>query len=372
MGGKPFTQLTDALSFIERAKNQPAVIKDLYFCLSFQAKTGLARNGEPTALRKRENAVALKAIWLDIDCNKEPPKGYRCKKDGLQALKEFCEATQTPYPNAIIDSGNGFHVYWISDKPLSPAEWRAYAEGLDALATGHGLLHDSITTDAARVLRLPGTSNNKQVPPKPVVIKLLEADFSFASPLSHLLKANAEEHAPARPRKRAGGKDVEDIVVDPAALKGGPAAVFGELPPDEFRRDEYDFPPLPFKPIQEGCSWFDTLPPELKDEVVDHGFEFIARNTKLLELEAEGGNNAEYFKLTTSVARSGAPHAEDIFVKYASTANNADPEDELRQHFLRCRDSDLPEFGGITVGTLIGLAQQSGANFDPWKRKRRR
>ena len=256
MGGKPFAQLSDALSFIERAKNQPSVIKDLYFCLSLQAKTGLARNGEPIALRKRENAVALKAIWLDIDCNKEAPKGYRCKEDGLAALKEFCDATCTPYPTAIIDSGNGFHVYWISDKALSPKEWLAYAKGLDALAVQHGLLHDSITTDAARVLRLPGTSNNKQVPPKPVVIKLLEADLSFASALSHLLKANAEEHAPARPRKRAGGKDVEDLVVDPAVLEGGPAPIFKDLPPEKFKLVGYDFPPLPFKPIQKGCPFF--------------------------------------------------------------------------------------------------------------------
>jgi hypothetical protein len=55
--------------------------------------------------------------------------------------------------------------------------------------------------------------------------------------------------------------------------------------------------------------------------------------------------------------------------KYASTVNNADPEEELRQHFARCRNSDFPENRGVTVGTLLGLAQQSGANFDPWKRQ---
>ena len=136
----------------------------MYFCLSLQAKTGPLRNGKLTALRKAANAVALKAIWLDIDCNKEPPKGYRSKGDGLKALKEFCDATRTPYPTAIVDSGNGFHVYWISDRSISPEEWLLYAEGLDALATKQGLFHDPITTDAARVLRVPGTSNNKQVP----------------------------------------------------------------------------------------------------------------------------------------------------------------------------------------------------------------
>ena len=110
MGGKPFTQLADALSFVEWAKNRPADIKDLYFCLSLQSQTGLTRDGKATALRRAANAVALKAIWLDIDCNKQPPKGYRCKEDGLKALKDFCDATRTRYPTAIIDSGNGLHV----------------------------------------------------------------------------------------------------------------------------------------------------------------------------------------------------------------------------------------------------------------------
>jgi hypothetical protein len=116
-------------------------------------------------------------------------------------------------------------------------------------------------------------------------------------------------------------------------------------------------------------SWFETLTPELKDEVVDHALGIIATSTLLFELEADGGNNAEYFKLTTSVARSDAPHAEDIFVKHASTAKNADPEEELQQHFFRCRESEHPDTREITVGTLLGLAQQNGANFDQWKRQ---
>ena len=113
--------------------------------------------------------------------------------------------------------------------------------------------------------------------------------------------------------------------------------------------------------------WFETLSPEMKDEVVDHALGVIAKNTRLLELEADGGNNAEYYKLTTSVARSGAPNAEDIFVKHASSAKNADPNEALRQHFSRCCASQPSGNREITVGTLLLLAQQNGANFDQWK-----
>ena len=118
-----------------------------------------------------------------------------------------------------------------------------------------------------------------------------------------------------------------------------------------------------------GSSWFATLSPELKDEVVDCALGVVAKNTRFLELEADGGNNAEYYKLTTSVARSDAPNAEDIFVKHASRAKNADTEEALRQHFSRCSASQPSGNLEITVGTLLHLAQQVGANFDQWKRQ---
>jgi hypothetical protein len=116
-------------------------------------------------------------------------------------------------------------------------------------------------------------------------------------------------------------------------------------------------------------GWFENLSPQSKDEVVDHGLGMIAKNTRLLELEADGGNNAEYYKLTVSVARSRAPHAEEIFVKHASTAKNADTDDALRQHFSRCQANPPSDTHAITVGTLLHLAQQHGANFDQWKRQ---
>jgi hypothetical protein len=39
-------------------------------------------------------------------------------------------------------------------------------------------------------------------------------------------------------------------------LGGDPAAAAKDLPPDGFNQNECDFPPLPFKPIQEGCPFF--------------------------------------------------------------------------------------------------------------------
>jgi Family of unknown function (DUF5906) len=116
-------------------------------------------------------------------------------------------------------------------------------------------------------------------------------------------------------------------------------------------------------------GWFDALAPDLKDEVVDYALDIIAANTSLLERQIDGGNNAEYYKLTTSVARSNAPHAEDIFIKYTSRAKNPDAENDLRQNFARCRSGRTSETRDVTVGTLLHIAKQSGANFDKWKQR---
>jgi len=91
-------------------------------------------------------------------------------------------------------------------------------------------------------------------------------------------------------------------------------------------------------------GWFGRLAPELKNLVLDHALQVIATRTKYLELEQNGGNNSVYYRLMQSCARSGAPGAEDLWVKWASQARDADPEDKLREEFHRCMHT-LPPMG---------------------------
>jgi hypothetical protein len=108
---------------------------------------------------------------------------------------------------------------------------------------------------------------------------------------------------------------------------------------------------------------FEGLSPEQKNVVVDSALETIAKNTQLLEAKINGSNNAYYDRLTVSVARSGAPNAEDFFVKHASAGKGGDTGYALRQHFFRCRTSPPSTTQGITVGTLLHLARKLGADF---------
>lgn len=187
MRGQPFTHLEDFMQRTGWCATHEAYARDVYFCLSLQAKVGKVYRGGTTAARHASDALLLKAIWLDIDV--KPDKGYPTKEDALCALDKFVKDAALPFPTAIVDSGNGFHVYWISNKPLTKAEWAPYAGGLWGAVLKFGLKCDPVTTDAARILRAPGTWNRKNVSeaPRLVSVKWLDpTDYDFAVQLREL------------------------------------------------------------------------------------------------------------------------------------------------------------------------------------------
>lgn len=126
-------------------------------------------------------AIHLKgkrAFYLDIDCG--PGKPYATKKEALLALKEAIKAG-LPKPTFIVDSGNGLHVWYAITEDLNLTQWKPYSEALQRCCEATELQVDKgITTDAARILRAPGTVNYKDpTHPKPVKLVLEGPDYSF-------------------------------------------------------------------------------------------------------------------------------------------------------------------------------------------------
>jgi hypothetical protein len=114
--------------------------------------------------RKQRNVIALRCLWLDIDCGEGKP--YRDVEEATTALKRFCDGAKLPKP-MIVKSGHGVHVYWPFKQAISPREWLPYAEGLKAACIAHGLKADSArTADCASILRPPGTHNHKDDRPR--------------------------------------------------------------------------------------------------------------------------------------------------------------------------------------------------------------
>ncbi len=150
--------------------------RTVYFTCATYAEPCITGPDGKRRYRVKENVFQVKAVWLDIDCGADKAAkgaGYGTKREGAQALKELCKAAGLPSPTWIVDSGNGLHVYWALLEAVSREAWEATTGRFKNLCQALGFLADpSRTSDAASVLRLPGTTNRKDpANPKPVTIK---------------------------------------------------------------------------------------------------------------------------------------------------------------------------------------------------------
>ena len=150
--------------------------KTVYFACATYAEPYITGPDGKRRHRVKDNVEAVKSNWLDLDVGTDKAAkgaGYRTKKEAAQALKEFCRAAGLPSPTWIVDSGNGLHVYWALLEAVSREAWEATTGRFKNLCQTLGFLADpSRTSDAASVLRLPGTMNRKDsANPKPVTIK---------------------------------------------------------------------------------------------------------------------------------------------------------------------------------------------------------
>lgn len=263
MRGMPFKGLHDFMNMAQYAAAKPGVYKDIYFCLSKQSVTGKVIHGHAIANRNIMCATHLKAIWLDVDVKKD--KGYATLHEALAAIDTFRRAINLPPPSALVFSGGGVHVYWASDRPLTKAEWRPYAEGLKAEVLRVGLKCDAgLTTDAARVLRVPGTFNCKFTPPAPVRLAHLGAAYDFAAVLSGLATIGAKAPVTAAV---TGAKQV--LPFDMSAFTGKrPALSFAHLDPqlDSLAEGIATRDDRPLNPDQVFKSC-----PHFRDAAVTHG-----------------------------------------------------------------------------------------------------
>ena len=119
--------------------------------------------------READNCGWMQAFFLDIDCGEDKAKpdkngrikGYIDQATGMQALKDLCKDTGLPQPT-IVNSGRGWHVYWPLTEAVEKDKWVPVAEAFKNLCVKHKFIGDpAVPSDAARVLRIPGTKNFK-------------------------------------------------------------------------------------------------------------------------------------------------------------------------------------------------------------------
>jgi hypothetical protein len=170
--------------------------------------------------RTKDNVLALKAFWLDIDCGPDKallnpktgrPAGYASQAEGLTALRAFVQAVGLPVPT-LVNSGRGVHVYWPLTEAVSREDWEPVASKLRGLCNAHRLYVDGSVFEVSRILRIPGTLNFKEDPPLPVTV----LKVGKPTPLEHLKTVLGVEEVPqlARPKREltALGKAMQSNV----------------------------------------------------------------------------------------------------------------------------------------------------------------
>ena len=142
---------------------------DTYMCLTATEKCTPSDNGGlPKAIRKGNNVIGTKALWIDMDVKED---GYASSAELKKALTKFMGEFLSP--SLIVQSGGkgGMHIYWICDELIPADKFDVLSKALAALAREKGVKFDSqCTVDIVRVLRPAGTFNFKHGTPDPVEI----------------------------------------------------------------------------------------------------------------------------------------------------------------------------------------------------------
>lgn len=142
---------------IEEAAEQAVLFDKQHFNTYFALATY-----EATGSREASNARWVKSFFVDIDCG--VGHAYPDARAGAQALAGFVQSSglsALPAP-VVVSSGGGVHAYWPLAEPVSIFAWKLVAERFKRLCKEQDLRIDmTVTADAARVLRMPGTTNWK-------------------------------------------------------------------------------------------------------------------------------------------------------------------------------------------------------------------
>ena len=166
--------------------------------------------GKPRKGRgERDDVAAINCLFAEFDCSDGKEAAAATMAALLRAVHKL-----TPPPTFVVNSGGGFHCYWLLNDPLLLARpedvQRAQAVQRAWVRLVGG---EQDATDLARVLRVPGTSNVKPFrdngAPREVRIALTRWDALYE--FEHLASlVELQEHdyrgfeAPDHPNHEAG------------------------------------------------------------------------------------------------------------------------------------------------------------------------
>jgi hypothetical protein len=152
-----FREIDEAASFIESVHD-----RDVYVGVGLSPRDFGATHRCPS-----DQVLGLVGFWADLDLKSEAHAKAALPRSIADALSIIPAAMP---PTAVVATGNGAHAWWLFKEPLvfDSSEERNAAADLVARwqtllrlnAANRGWAFDRLS-DLARVLRIPGTLNNK-------------------------------------------------------------------------------------------------------------------------------------------------------------------------------------------------------------------
>ena len=111
--------------------------------------------------RKVASLITIDSVWVDLDYHETARYAQSAPETVLWSLLGRCETEDLPAPSYVVATGRGLHGVWLHDVLPRAAlgRWHAVQAGLHERFSGFGV--DGCARDAARVLRLVGTTNTK-------------------------------------------------------------------------------------------------------------------------------------------------------------------------------------------------------------------
>jgi len=142
--------------------------------------------------RTGTNAAFKKIFYIDLDCE-GANASYNGKKAAVAKLRELLAEKKLLPPTFVVDSGRGVHVYWALDTHIPVWAWQKIANVFKRHLLDIDLLADpTVTADVARVMRVPGTVNQKNMQDCRVLLQT-GATYSVESFVSVLPKRKASQ-----------------------------------------------------------------------------------------------------------------------------------------------------------------------------------
>ena len=114
----------------------------------------------------KQSVSRVTVLWSDVDA-----KNFNNSKAlAISSIAKFILP-----PSFLIDSGHGFHAYWLLKSACTVEEAEVLLKGIRDLVGGDAV------TDASRVMRIPGTLNIKDDTPVECRVVTERADLRYSS-----------------------------------------------------------------------------------------------------------------------------------------------------------------------------------------------